>query len=201
MTLAVAASVQYTSLILWRFCLKHPDVRDVCDIGRILFGGSQLAYNITAVFFILNNTFIQGHYIARFAICQSGIAHVFLSAPLPSRREIAQHTHERIRCLHGCLECRDSLHLLLHQPTANIEPAQRLGRLQRSDHGYRCPARHDFCRHSRPSLWIHSRARTPCDGFPREGHDLRGRCVVLLNCNDIRIISLTYGDCRHVRVP
>ncbi|KZO95842.1 hypothetical protein CALVIDRAFT_549934 [Calocera viscosa TUFC12733] len=59
-TLAVAASVQYTSLILWRFCLKHPEVRDVCDIGRMLFGGSQLAYNITAVFFILNNTFIQG---------------------------------------------------------------------------------------------------------------------------------------------
>ncbi|KAJ3539772.1 hypothetical protein NM688_g6317 [Phlebia brevispora] len=58
-TIAVAASVQYTSLILWRFCLKHPEVRDVCDIGKILFGGSQLAYNITALFFILNNIFIQ----------------------------------------------------------------------------------------------------------------------------------------------
>lgn len=59
-TISVAASVQYTSLILWRFCLKHPEIRDVCDIGRMLFGGSQLAYNITALFFILNNTFIQG---------------------------------------------------------------------------------------------------------------------------------------------
>lgn len=59
-TIAVAASVQYTSLILWRFCLKHPEIRDVCDIGQMLFGGSKLAYNITAVFFILNNTFIQG---------------------------------------------------------------------------------------------------------------------------------------------
>ncbi|KAI0692111.1 transmembrane amino acid transporter protein-domain-containing protein [Cytidiella melzeri] len=58
-TFAVAASVQYTSLILWRYCLKHPEVRDVCDIGRNLFGGSQVAYNVTAVFFILNNTFIQ----------------------------------------------------------------------------------------------------------------------------------------------
>ena len=57
-TISVAASVQYTSLILWRFCLKHPEIRDVCDIGRMLFGGSQLAYNITALFFILNNTFI-----------------------------------------------------------------------------------------------------------------------------------------------
>jgi hypothetical protein len=59
-TIAVAASVQYTSLILWKYCLKHPEIRDVCDIGKKLFGGSQLAYNITAVFFILNNTFIQG---------------------------------------------------------------------------------------------------------------------------------------------
>lgn len=58
-TVAVAASVQYTSLILWRYCLKHPEIRDVCDIGRMLFGGSQIAYNVTAVFFILNNTFIQ----------------------------------------------------------------------------------------------------------------------------------------------
>ncbi|KAI0691081.1 transmembrane amino acid transporter protein-domain-containing protein [Cerioporus squamosus] len=58
-TISVAASVQYTSLILWRFCLKHPEIRDVCDIGRMLFGGSELAYNVTSVFFILNNTFIQ----------------------------------------------------------------------------------------------------------------------------------------------
>ncbi|EPQ53016.1 neutral amino acid permease [Gloeophyllum trabeum ATCC 11539] len=58
-TVAVAISVLYTSLVLWRFCLKHPEVRDVCDIGRILFGGSDLAYNVTAIFFLLNNTFIQ----------------------------------------------------------------------------------------------------------------------------------------------
>ncbi|KAJ6500588.1 transmembrane amino acid transporter protein-domain-containing protein [Mycena sanguinolenta] len=60
LTIVVAASVQYTSLIVWKFCLKHPEVRDVCDIGRILFGGSEWAYNFTAVMFILNNTFIQG---------------------------------------------------------------------------------------------------------------------------------------------
>ncbi|KAJ7177001.1 hypothetical protein C8R46DRAFT_1213568 [Mycena filopes] len=59
-TIAVAASVQYTSYILWKFCMKHPEVRDVCDIGRIIFGGSEIAYNLTAVMFVLNNTFIQG---------------------------------------------------------------------------------------------------------------------------------------------
>ncbi|EGN97583.1 hypothetical protein SERLA73DRAFT_184341 [Serpula lacrymans var. lacrymans S7.3] len=62
-TLAVAAIVLYTSLILWRFCLKHPEVRDACDIGRMLFGGSEWAYNVTAVFFFLNNTFIQGLHV------------------------------------------------------------------------------------------------------------------------------------------
>ncbi|KAK7047766.1 hypothetical protein VNI00_006094 [Paramarasmius palmivorus] len=62
-TLTVAATVLYTSLILWRYCLKHPDIRDVCDIGKKLFGGSELAYNVTAVFFILNNTFIQALHV------------------------------------------------------------------------------------------------------------------------------------------
>ncbi|EIW73966.1 hypothetical protein CONPUDRAFT_133595 [Coniophora puteana RWD-64-598 SS2] len=62
-TLVVAAIVLYTSLILWRYCLKHPDVRDACDIGRKLFGGSEIAYNITAVFFFLNNTFIQALHV------------------------------------------------------------------------------------------------------------------------------------------
>jgi hypothetical protein len=59
LTIAVAATVQYTSLIIWRFCLKHPELRDVCDIGRVLFGGSKVMYRLTSIMFILNNTFIQ----------------------------------------------------------------------------------------------------------------------------------------------
>lgn len=59
-TFSVAAMCLYTSIILWRYCLKHPEIRDICDIGQKLFGGSKVAYNITSLFFILNNTFIQG---------------------------------------------------------------------------------------------------------------------------------------------
>lgn len=59
-TLAVASTCLYTSLILGRFCMKHPEMRDICDIGQYLFGGSQLAYNLTSIMFILNNVFIQG---------------------------------------------------------------------------------------------------------------------------------------------
>lgn len=58
-TVVVAALVLYTSLIVWEFCLRHPEVRDVCDIGQMLFWNSKIAWWATAVMFILNNTFIQ----------------------------------------------------------------------------------------------------------------------------------------------
>ncbi|KAF5345039.1 hypothetical protein D9758_010420 [Tetrapyrgos nigripes] len=62
-TVAVAGTVLYTSLILGRYCIAHPTLRDIPDIGRELFGGSEIAYNITSVFFLLNNTFIQALHV------------------------------------------------------------------------------------------------------------------------------------------
>ncbi|TRM66769.1 transmembrane amino acid transporter protein-domain-containing protein [Schizophyllum amplum] len=62
-TLGVAGTALYTSLNLWKYCLAHPEVRDIVDIGQRLFGGSQLAYNVTSLFFLLNNTFIQALHV------------------------------------------------------------------------------------------------------------------------------------------
>lgn len=47
----------YTSHVLWRFCLRHNDVRDVCDIGRLLFGRryGTFGYWLTVCMFVLNN--------------------------------------------------------------------------------------------------------------------------------------------------
>ncbi|KAL2003950.1 hypothetical protein VTN02DRAFT_1469 [Thermoascus thermophilus] len=59
LTVVVAGIVLYTSLIIWRFCLRHPEVRDVCDIGQYLFWDSKIAWYGTAIMFLLNNTFIQ----------------------------------------------------------------------------------------------------------------------------------------------
>ncbi|KAL3480153.1 transmembrane amino acid transporter protein-domain-containing protein [Aspergillus californicus] len=59
LTVFIAAVVLYTSLIIWRFCLRHPHIRDVCDIGQHLFWDSKIAWYLTAVMFLLNNTFIQ----------------------------------------------------------------------------------------------------------------------------------------------
>jgi hypothetical protein len=41
------------------FCLRHPEVKDVCDIGQMIFWGQRWAWWATAFMFILNNTFIQ----------------------------------------------------------------------------------------------------------------------------------------------
>ena len=63
LTVVQAAFVLYTSLVTWEFCLRHPEVRDVCDIGQMLFFNSPIAWWATAVMFVLNNTFIQGLHV------------------------------------------------------------------------------------------------------------------------------------------
>ncbi|TVY83386.1 N amino acid transport system protein [Lachnellula suecica] len=63
LTVVVAGLVLYTSLVVWEFCLRHPEVRDVCDVGQMLFWGKTWAWYATAVMFVLNNTFIQGLHI------------------------------------------------------------------------------------------------------------------------------------------
>ncbi|KAK6586114.1 hypothetical protein PZA11_001171 [Diplocarpon coronariae] len=63
LTAAVASVVLYTSLTVWQFCLRHPEVRDVCDIGQMLFWGKTWAWYATAVMFLLNNCFIQGLHV------------------------------------------------------------------------------------------------------------------------------------------
>ena len=63
LTIVVAALVLYTSLIVGEFCLRHPEVRDVTDIGQYLFFGWKSAWWATAIMFILNNTFIQGLHV------------------------------------------------------------------------------------------------------------------------------------------
>lgn len=63
LTVVVAGLVLYTSLILWEFCLRHPEVRDICDIGQMLFWNKKWAWWWTAFMFLLNNTFIQALHV------------------------------------------------------------------------------------------------------------------------------------------
>ena len=63
LTAVVAGLVLYTSLILWEFCLRHPEVRDVCDIGQMIWWNGKWAWWWTAAMFVLNNTFIQALHV------------------------------------------------------------------------------------------------------------------------------------------
>ncbi|KAM0237095.1 hypothetical protein ACHAPO_004434 [Fusarium lateritium] len=63
LTAVVAGLVLYTSLVLWEFCLRHPEVRDVCDIGQMIWWNGRWAWWWTAAMFVLNNTFIQALHV------------------------------------------------------------------------------------------------------------------------------------------
>ena len=86
-TVVIAAFVLYTSLIVWEFCLRHPEVRDVCDLGQMLYFNWKWVWYVTAIMFLLNNTFIQGLHVltgAKYlntmtggAVCTVGFSAIF----------------------------------------------------------------------------------------------------------------------------
>ncbi|KAL9933473.1 hypothetical protein V8E36_007649 [Tilletia maclaganii] len=55
----------YTSIQLWKYCLRHPDALHIADIGAHLFGRgnptrARIAYELTAVGLCINNIMIMG---------------------------------------------------------------------------------------------------------------------------------------------
>lgn len=53
------------------FCLRHPEIRDVCDLGQMLYYGWPWVWYATAVMFLLNNTFIEVSYGLRPAVADT----------------------------------------------------------------------------------------------------------------------------------
>jgi len=78
----------YTSYVLWEYCMLHPEARDICDIGYLLFGKSWIAYELTTIGLCLNNIFIMGLHVltgskilntdSNHAICTTGFVFIFL---------------------------------------------------------------------------------------------------------------------------
>ncbi|WVQ75333.1 hypothetical protein IAR50_004950 [Cryptococcus sp. DSM 104548] len=51
----------YTSYVLWQFCMRHPEARDICDIAAILFPAiPRIAFEVAAIMLLLNNIFLVG---------------------------------------------------------------------------------------------------------------------------------------------
>lgn len=63
LTVFVAVTVLYTGLIITDFCERFPQLRNVCDIGQYLLGGSRWAWYATAACFLANNILIQGLHV------------------------------------------------------------------------------------------------------------------------------------------
>ncbi|KAL7420679.1 hypothetical protein Q5752_004630 [Cryptotrichosporon argae] len=54
----------YTSYVLWQWCMRHPEARDICDIAATLFPRfPRVAYELTAVMLLLNNIFLIGFHV------------------------------------------------------------------------------------------------------------------------------------------
>lgn len=55
-TLFVGLGYLYTSLVLWDLCLRHPESKSICDIGKTLCGKyGAMGFWFTACMFVCNN--------------------------------------------------------------------------------------------------------------------------------------------------
>jgi len=41
--------------------MRHPQIRDVCDIGQMLFWNKKWAFYVTAIMFVLNSKLSPTH--------------------------------------------------------------------------------------------------------------------------------------------
>ncbi|GHJ84576.1 hypothetical protein NliqN6_0978 [Naganishia liquefaciens] len=62
-TVVVGLSVLYTSHVLWRFCLAHPEVRDIADAAYVVAGRRRIAWYAAFIGLALNNLFIMGLHV------------------------------------------------------------------------------------------------------------------------------------------
>ncbi|KAJ9107959.1 hypothetical protein QFC20_003644 [Naganishia adeliensis] len=62
-TLIIGLSVLYTSHVLWRFCLAHPEVRDIADAAYVVAGNRRIAWYAAFIGLALNNLFIMGLHV------------------------------------------------------------------------------------------------------------------------------------------
>ncbi|KAI1610475.1 transmembrane amino acid transporter protein-domain-containing protein [Exophiala viscosa] len=52
-----------TSYTMWQYIMKHPQIRDICDMGHLLFGGNPLAYYGTMIGLVLYNVMLCGFHV------------------------------------------------------------------------------------------------------------------------------------------
>ncbi|KAG7575423.1 hypothetical protein FFLO_00242 [Filobasidium floriforme] len=79
-TMIVAACTLYTSLILWRYCMRHPHIRDIADVAYELCGKSRIAWTAAFIGLALNNIFIMGLHVNAGTVAINTLGYTFCSA-------------------------------------------------------------------------------------------------------------------------
>lgn len=52
-----------TSMTMWKFIMKHPQIKDICDFGFYAFGKSRIAYGFSGFMLLANNILLVGFHI------------------------------------------------------------------------------------------------------------------------------------------
>lgn len=50
-----------TSMTMWKFIMKHPQIRDICDFAFYACGRSNAAYAFTGFMLLANNIMLVGY--------------------------------------------------------------------------------------------------------------------------------------------
>ncbi|GAA6010241.1 hypothetical protein JCM10207_005683 [Rhodosporidiobolus poonsookiae] len=59
-TVIIGASTFWSTHVLWRFCSKHTQIRDIADAAQVLCGGRKVGWWAAFIGLALNNWFIMG---------------------------------------------------------------------------------------------------------------------------------------------
>lgn len=52
-----------TSMTMWKFIMKYPQIKDICDFGYYAFGKSRIAYEFTGFMLLANNILLIGFHV------------------------------------------------------------------------------------------------------------------------------------------
>ncbi|KAF2733989.1 putative amino acid transporter [Polyplosphaeria fusca] len=61
--LLAAIFFYFTSMTMWRFIMKHPEIKDICDFGYYAFGKNTWAYHFTSFMLLANNIMLIGFHV------------------------------------------------------------------------------------------------------------------------------------------
>jgi uncharacterized membrane protein len=60
-TMVLAGLLFYiTSMTMWKFIMKYPQIQNICDFGYYAFGKSKIAYEFTGFMLLANNIMLIG---------------------------------------------------------------------------------------------------------------------------------------------